>query len=945
MVTPVFTSSDKDDWNCQDGEVESCVATSERGWLDPDSVRGLGVGATEGLTVEVSPENPRPVVGPPVSTELPEPAGPEMPMPLASLSSLGGLLASSSSSRPDARLLCRHFAGGEKEVFNLLLLRSDGRLAWAPSDSPGALRNIAPGKTVEVEKGVTAGDYVALLTPDGIEWLHWDRTARTYQHFGSLLPQLSVEFALVREAVNPYSLVATEWPQEQFTVPMTIGDDGYPQALIDETARIVGEYDRRCREARLFTAPFFVMCAWRLADGTRIPAGPPVLMVPNSEAPTVALNGNGVSESATSLTVTIMGRACSLHMRVLSLGDAAGRECAVSHLEILATRQVALRGDYDAAKQALHTVSPAGYSHSCMADSDGRLSGSGESPASRGERVRAFSFGALSAEEVEDTLAGISDFRTLASIPLSGLRASEDFKRVEILPSFGDVTSQGEGRYSGGVGDEDVVKLDFRALTHLLPENITVVNGRVVALSGRERAASPFPLRASVAFGGGSVPLASGGWQLSVEVELVRDGGVIRRRAEADDALTWVASPEESFPRWLFYPDRDARFLTLTFRKGMLTRRWRMTLTPHGSLEGAYWFRGLSSGLPEEYTGDIAGEEYTGESAEEGFPDSWPALARVAVSAPQLPVYFPGENRFSCGSGPVTAAVPSVRSLSSGQLGEFPMLVFAEEGVWAVGTITAGGFRAVQPVSLYRSVNPKAVTASPSGTFFMTQSGPMLVNGTQVKGIPSGWPEDTVEEFKVNACAWYDSGRDSLHLFLPGGSEVRVYDFSEGEWNVVGSQAPAYVAGEGMSALAVGVDGSILGGESGSVPRSVDTGVPALGGGLGTLLPGVTLRPDTPPSSGSVTGVLVEERWWLLTLRPLKLGSPHTLKKLRDVEVLEGGGVRMRLWGEASGHWHPLAEATDRLRSLAGSGWRRYRLQLLFRSASQTPGPLLLTLR
>lgn len=919
-----FSPSGLGDWMCPDGEVESCVVTSEGVWIDPDVVKGLGVGCDMDSPVVSTPENPRPAVVADEDLALPSPLF-----------------------RTTRMVLCCHHAAGEE---NIIMLDTEGHLGWAHTSAPDAVRPVGLSfEPAEVKGAVAIGDFVVLLTSGGPWFLRWHRDEQAYKSLGRLPFSLPVEFALVREAVAPYSLFPSEWPNTVVSVPT--GEDSVGM-LGEKAAAFLEDYERRCREASLFTSPFLVMAAWRLADGSHIPLGNPVVMIPNSEAPTVAVETSGESASTTDYTVRVMGRACSLYLRLHGVKEdlMAGWEGVVTHLDIMVTRQVSLRKTY--IPGTLHSVLPAGFSHSVgsanlpgvaglpqpevpegndhrhypgFGDSFTDLEGSGESQASTGSRVSAFSFGAIPSVEVEAEVRTLHRFRVMASSELCSLGGGS-FSSLLFTPVTPDAG------FSPEATPEEGEIPDFLTLSPPLGEAMSVMESRLAVFGGEGEIPTPSPVRTLIPFSGNTTCEGSPLWSVTMEAEVVKEGQHLRRRLSPDggtgpNSPFCMESLPEAFPRWLFYPDREAVALWLEGRRGNEKITWRIPLLPHPHLDGAFWFRGFSAGIPP-----------VSPALPEAIPDvgsyRYPARNVAAVSVGELPFLFRKEHRIRCGGGSITGIVASVRSLSSGRLGEFPLQVLASDGIWAVGLTDGGGLRSVQQVSLHGSINCDAVVPTPHGTIFCSPSGVKLLQGTKVEALGKDGDCFPSPEFLLHCRIWYDMVRERCFLFEPGRRGAAVYSFKSCEWKSLPSFIASDIAGNPGVSLLTDSSGNVYSGTSYGLSSILPS--PDISPGI---IPEEVFRPDFGSTVGEtvmqVGGTAIPERWWLLTLRPLKLTEEASRVRLRGVKVLSSGvaSIRLRLWGAMHpGDWHPLAEGKDELRSLFGSGWRCHRIQLLFRS-------------
>ena len=858
-----FEASGKGDYVAKDGEVESCVATDV--WLNPDPLRGLGVG--EDITADEEEDTLYPL-----DTLIPQYAIP-----------------------PGYRLICTHSGCSFHPGVNLIMQNSDGALFYASASTPSFVRPIpTDGLLPEVTKGVAVGDTVALLSSRGLDYIMADPEAEGYLHSSGSLPRPVVEFAMVRRPVEGYSLLPSEWPSGEIIVDTAASDPDYRSELAEETERFRSVLEARCAEAGLFTAPFLVMTALRLADGTRLPVSSPVLMIPNSESPTLRADSSAENPDNVRHTISWLGRACRLEMRILrtpSLFSSSGDEnrrmesAVISGLEILATPQVKLRDDCRHTGISLRTVEAAGFSRSVettgapqkapvgegnnhrhdptYGEDFSELGGGGDENASDGTRIRGFVGDAYPRAYIEEEISRLDTFHSIAFIPWEDIPSltSTLFTPVPLSTSLSSLSSLSTLSQA-----TDIIP-DFGSMTHLIPDGIGEVNSRLAAFGGSALPPAPSPLRGSVSFSGHTAGGDTGYWNVGIEVTIRKNGKEVTASV-MPQGNSGAASPDsaediaDTLPRWIFYPDPDACRVRISAARGSESRTWTLRLQPHPSLHGAVWFRGLGPDLPKESSDSpgIAGMMTT----------SYPTPHTVGISPERVPWVFPTAGRISAGERRICGVAPTVRSLSAGRLGEFPYYLITDGGVWAIA-VSEEGIRSVQPVSLYGCINPDSVLTTPHGTIFSAAAGPVLLDGTKSTLLP-------LPDFYPDMKGWhtrYDAALDILILYPEAMDRAIAYSFGDKRWR-----------------------------ESSAASL-----------------------PDSPAE---------EEGSWQVTLRPLKLIAPHTRQRVWGA-ICGGSGmrdIRLRLWGAMRpDDWHPIAEGENPLRGLAGSGWRYWRLQVLFRAA------------
>ena len=100
------------------------------------------------------------------------------------------------------------------------------------------------------------------------------------------------------------------------------------------------------------------------------------------------------------------------------------------------------------------------------------------------------------------------------------------------------------------------------------------------------------------------------------------------------------------------------------------------------------------------------------------------------------PFTFPAANTYQVGSGTILAMASNAQALSTGQFGEYPLLVFCSDGIHAM-YLGGGGvtYAASRPVSRDVCSNPASVKTVDGGVVFTTSRGLMVISGAQVSEI------------------------------------------------------------------------------------------------------------------------------------------------------------------------------------------------------------------
>lgn len=105
---------------------------------------------------------------------------------------------------------------------------------------------------------------------------------------------------------------------------------------------------------------------------------------------------------------------------------------------------------------------------------------------------------------------------------------------------------------------------------------------------------------------------------------------------------------------------------------------------------------------------------------------------RVYTSEVDNPFYFPPEGINAVGTGTIVAISAATRALSEGQFGQFPLIVFATDGIWTMAVSSTGSYSAVHNVSREVVSNPLSVCQLDQSVVFATARAMNKITGIDV---------------------------------------------------------------------------------------------------------------------------------------------------------------------------------------------------------------------
>lgn len=239
---------------------------------------------------------------------------------------------------------------------------------------------------------------------------------------------------------------------------------------------------------------------------------------------------------------------------------------------------------------------------------------------------------------------------------------------------------------------------------------------------------------------------------------------------------------------WFFYPDTRADWVTIV-EKDTSKTIIDAALTEHPGLNGSYYFRGL----PDNDTQPSTTSRTLSDTNLNNTPEY--IYNQIATSEADNPFIFLAEGYTTVGNGIITGMSTQTQALSQGQFGQYPLLVFTDEGIWALSVGTTGYFTAVHPMSREVCNNQQSITQTDGAVFFTSKKGLMVISGSIVKCVSeqmAGRTDDfTAEHFTradlgnfsefLSKCFIAYDYRDSLlWIFNEGATCCYVYAIKSG---------------------------------------------------------------------------------------------------------------------------------------------------------------------
>ncbi len=238
----------------------------------------------------------------------------------------------------------------------------------------------------------------------------------------------TVRFTLGREGVGGWQAAGLSLPSAVMAAPRYPNADGWGVRALE----MLDQYRSAATRQGLFTAPFFVTCAYCRSDGSHTSSLPPVLMVPDSESPLVEGSADFTVET---MKMTAVMAACRLRWRVSGVKELT--DTSITHLDILVSDCVELY-DRHPDPSLYHRVSPGNFCHYLSAEGV-----AGEEMIWSGTLPVAWQPHPRDDYEIALDMLKATEFRVASHIPVGELKDMDGFEDVRfniaslsVLPSL-----------------------------------------------------------------------------------------------------------------------------------------------------------------------------------------------------------------------------------------------------------------------------------------------------------------------------------------------------------------------------------------------------------------------------------------------------------------------------------------------------------------------------
>ena len=128
-------------------------------------------------------------------------------------------------------------------------------------------------------------------------------------------------------------------------------------------------------------------------------------------------------------------------------------------------------------------------------------------------------------------------------------------------------------------------------------------------------------------------------------------------------------------------------------------------------------------GTPDDYK--VSSFDYT-------VDDMVEMQNKIYTSESDNAFYFPLNGINTVGIGSIQGIASTTRALSQGQFGQYPLMAFSTDGIWALNVSSSGTYSNIQPISREVCSNPKSITQLDQSVAFATNRSFSRVAESQV---------------------------------------------------------------------------------------------------------------------------------------------------------------------------------------------------------------------
>lgn len=176
-----------------------------------------------------------------------------------------------------------------------------------------------------------------------------------------------------------------------------------------------------------------------------------------------------------------------------------------------------------------------------------------------------------------------------------------------------------------------------------------------------------------------------------------------------------------------FYPDSRATQMIIyaTRMEDSIPYVFSFPLTPCSEINGSMHMGDFNRRIEEFILGTYS---YTAD-------DVVDLSNKLYTSEADNPFYFPLNAINTVGIGTIQGIASTTRALSQGQFGQYPLMAFSTDGIWAMEVSSQGTYSSIHPISREVCSNPKSITQLDQSVLFATNRSLSRIAESQVASM------------------------------------------------------------------------------------------------------------------------------------------------------------------------------------------------------------------
>lgn len=652
---------------------------------------------------------------------------------------------SSDGSSSVANLIYVHKTAAYTHFIGLL----NNQLHWFLADGSygGTLSQTFSGGIKAID---SIGNTLIVVSTDGVHYILWRNTDTAYKYLGQKPPYLNIEFGLSANYSDNYELggITTDSDSDtgfncayqQTTLEcsealtavsrsstINKGDTLFriktdAQSTITENLwALINRTNNKIARAGHFYANFYVRYCYRLYDGSMILHSAPIFMsvlVPDNFYVKVAntyltandeakyedgnltvnrkdAEGNSYSFKISKLTFVYYPRNVALNYTIANADTVSQlKEWAdiVTSVDVFITPPILRTDSSQLFYQCVYE--PEHYYN----DGIWQLSWTLGLASGTYNCYTTVHFPGLSNSAYADKIANQASFYRVYSFRIDDIAASSDIK---LLPVDTSVIEN--------VATQELMVDDYKSHNYILPAGLYVYNHRANFYGLSERLFQGFTH--TQFFCRGRYLKNDGNLKISkIVVRLNTTDGYKHVSVDSSGVSGLDTDTYFLYNMPKFYPDARAdRMYVYFYNSDTATYAWaEFRLTACNELNGAIHVGTFSTDYPT-----VDEPSYT-------VDDIVEMASTIYTSEQNNPFYFPVEAINSVGTARIIGLAATTRALSQGQFGQYPLMAFTADGIWALQVASTGTYSSMQPISREVCVNPDSICQLDQSVVFAT---------------------------------------------------------------------------------------------------------------------------------------------------------------------------------------------------------------------------------